>query len=84
MGRKPNEGYRMISENDELKRRVVILENRMDQLQKDNEEMRKVLTSKFGLLKLSILNDKAEEEQRMSRARVNTIMSDQIRRRLRF
>ena len=56
--------YREMTENDELKRRISRLEEKMDKLQSDNEEMRKILKSRFGVLKLKVLEDNNESQQR--------------------
>ena len=56
--------YREMTENDELKRRISRLEEKMDKLQSDNEEMRKILKSSFGVLKLKVLEDNNESQQR--------------------
>lgn len=59
--------YRLVSENDELRRRVDALEKSMTYLQNQNMEMYKVLKSKNSFLDFSF--DKSEEEDRQERAR---------------
>jgi len=65
----PMSDYRLVSENDELKRRVDALERSMAYLQKQNKELYRVLKSKNSFLDFEFYKDVDEYEEERKRKR---------------
>jgi hypothetical protein len=76
MARLPSD-YALVRENDELRRRVDRLEQKMGYLQKQNMEMYKVLLSKNSFLDFEFHKDIEEkvDEERIARERNRRMMA---------
>lgn len=66
---RPTTDYRLVTENDELKRRVEALERNMAYLQKQNNELYRVLKSKNSFLDFEFHKDVDEYELEIKRKR---------------
>ena len=79
--------YRLITENDELRRRVERLEQKMEHLQNQNMEMYKVLKSKNSFLDFKFYDEfketqRFEQEERATAEPRNVNLLNLFRRNL--